>query len=546
MNRVFSSQVGNGRIASSTISGHRLAESSVRTASIVRVLLGFGIVVALLLISSEAKAHEAWLLTPLQMLDLFQRPLAWVWQDVTLFSLTIALVLLLGMVLAEYLDGRFDHLKRSITDRNPRNRIRWALVVLRYSLGLLMIFAALGLNPRAGTAPLSEPTLFVSDLELGAVTELALPIAGLQLVLGVALIFGIYVGFASLLTIVLVGIGFYLFGIQVMLSYAGQVVPPALVLLLYSGSEFARWRPLSRVRHAPAGSHPSISALGRIDLLLRVPTGLTFMYLAVTDKYLNSPLFEQIIRDHDMPTFGIPPELLVFIMFAIEIAGGLALVLGIVERFVALVFIGAMMFFAVMLGESPLIHANIIGILFAVIILAPKNTPSDRSIASSGRLTLSQSLRLGTASVLCGLIAFSSVWVGDLRAALPAADVRLVYARGPAAEQPQLRDVAVEPLGDRFYRLRIAADNFRFTTDPQAMNADYFDGHAHVYVDGNKLMTLYAPTGIIGPLPEDATDIVVSLMNPNHCFVATENGMLTRRIELPERIDDTSTSDLTS
>ncbi|MEO1192802.1 MAG: DoxX family protein [Pseudomonadota bacterium] len=480
---------------------------------------------------TPASAHESWLLTPLQMLEIFDRPLDEVWHRITLLSIGTGLVLIIGLAVAEYLDRHFQPLEQALDRRYHATLRDWGLLILRVTLGLLLIAAALGLNPRAGTPYLTEPTLFVPDLELSAVTSLSTVIAGLELIVGVALLLGIYVNFASLIVILLTLFGLFVFGPQLMLGYAGHIAAPAFLLLIEDRDRFEHITP----RDAPLEKFVQrllpFMNLERGLILLRVLTGLTFMYLAVNSKFLHSPQLEQIIADHSMPTFGIPPESLVFIMSAIEIAGGFALVVGIAERLVAATLIGAMLFFALVLGESPLLHANIFGILLVIILLGPGYWKSDEAIREARDRRGFGYLRIGAAAVLCVAISLSSLWASQLREFLPNAEARLVRAEGPF--QPAIETVAIEPLGSGFYRLDIDTKNFTFTTNPLPFVQDSFQGHAHVYAGPEQLITLYASEGIVGPVPEGTTSLTVSLMNPYHCFVETEEGVLIREVPLP-------------
>ncbi|MEM8958593.1 MAG: DoxX family membrane protein [Pseudomonadota bacterium] len=479
-----------------------------------------------------AHAHEAWLIHPLKMVGLFDTPLSDVWTRVTVLSIATGCVLLIGLAVADYLDRRFQPLEQKL-DRKYRDTSReWALLILRMTLGLLMVSAAFGLNPRHGTPYFVEPTLFVPDLELSSVTNFYLPFAGVELLIGAALILGIYVNFASLLTILLVFLGFYWFGFEIMFAYAGHILAPAFVLIIEDRDRFEHVTPRDAWPEKFVQKLLPFMTIERSLILFRVLVGLNFMYLAVMDKYLHSPQLETIMLEHNMPTFGIPAANLIFVMAAVELACGFALVIGIAERIVACVIIGAMMFFVVTLGESPLIHANIFGILIAIILLGPGYLSPDKEVAPAGQTLRLAVARVSAAGVMCVAIALSGLWVSDLRAMMPPADARLVHATGLPEHQPMLNGAQLQELGDGFYRILIDTSNFRFTGNVEPIETLEFQGHAHVYIGEEKLATLYAAEGIFGPVPEDTPSVTVSLMNPLHCFVATDDGLLAMEIPL--------------
>jgi uncharacterized membrane protein YphA (DoxX/SURF4 family) len=500
-----------------------------------------GAILALLL-TQPAVAHEAWLLKPREMYALYEQPLSAVWRDVSLLSIVTASLLLVGLVLAEYLDRRFQPFEQILDRRHQEPARHWALLILRISLGMLLIASALGLNTREGTALFAEPTLFVPDLELSAVSNLVSVIAGIELILGVALVLGIYVNFCSLLVIVLVALGFFWFGPQIMLSYAGHILAPAFILLVEERDRFEHVTSRDSLPEQFVQRLLPFMTLERNLILMRVVTGLTFIYLAVMHKYLNSPHLEQIIAQRDVPTFGISPGPLVFFMAATELVCGFALVVGIAERIVAIVLIVAIFFFALVLGESVVMHANILGILIAIIFLGPGYMHADRSITPSRKQLGLAASRVTGAAALCAVIGASGLWVERLRAFLPHADARLAYVKAAPDMQPRISDVIIEPLGSGFYRIEVETINFRFTRDHFGFQRDsyramdgMFQGHAHIHAGEGKRFVLEGPVGVFGPVGADTRQLFVSLMSPRHRFLANADGLFAREVTLPDR-----------
>ena len=89
--------------------------------------------------------------------------------------------------------------------------------------------------------------------------------------------------------------------------------------------------------------------------------GGTFVYLGIAFKLLQPTLLIAILQHGQFPTFGLPIAIIALVMTGVEIVAGLLLALGRLVRPVAIFLIGAFTFFAVMLGETPLFHANLYG-----------------------------------------------------------------------------------------------------------------------------------------------------------------------------------------
>jgi len=75
-----------------------------------------------------------------------------------------------------------------------------------------------------------------------------------------------------------------------------------------------------------------------------------------------------------MPTFGLPMPVIALVMTGVEILCGALLIAGRLVRPVALAILGAVTFLAVVLGETPLFHANLYGALI-LLLLAGRRIP---------------------------------------------------------------------------------------------------------------------------------------------------------------------------
>ena len=76
----------------------------------------------------------------------------------------------------------------------------------------------------------------------------------------------------------------------------------------------------------------------------------------------------------------------------------------------------------------------------------------------------------------------------------------------------------VDPGGG--YVLHVKTENFRFVPDGGGNPAAPGEGHAHLYVNGDKIARLYAPWYHLSSLPEGDAEVVVTLNTHDHQTVA--------------------------
>ena len=100
---------------------------------------------------------------------------------------------------------------------------------------------------------------------------------------------------------------------------------------------------------------------------------------------------------------------------------------------------------------------------------------------------------------------------------------RISLPAGPAA--PSLAvDITKDTLGG--WNLHIRASHFRFA--PQNVNGPHRDGegHAHVYVNGEKIARVYGPWFHIGSLPSGTNTVTVTLNANDHRALAVGDAPL--------------------
>jgi uncharacterized membrane protein YphA (DoxX/SURF4 family) len=306
-------------------------------------------------------AHEAWLLTPEQILERNAQPKPELFTRLGATNLMMILAAALFTLGCVRLGARelFPGLQQGLASYGEH-----AVFVLRLCLAITLIMAALGLHPRHGTQLCQAATLGMPDLELRLLDGDWGWLGLMQVLIAVALLLGVWVRVAAAATLVVTALGLELFGVA-MLAYAGALAAAALYLLLLgTGRRYLR---------APVlpGTEKIISWLAaqpreRAQFLLRVLTGASFLYAGVYYKVLQPNLALAILVDGAVPTFGLTPEVFVLGMAIVEVLAGTLILAGLLLRSIALFLFAAFFFFSTALGENALGHVLFYGLLFAL------------------------------------------------------------------------------------------------------------------------------------------------------------------------------------
>ncbi|MGI9418519.1 MAG: hypothetical protein ACR2RA_11845 [Geminicoccaceae bacterium] len=102
---------------------------------------------------------------------------------------------------------------------------------------------------------------------------------------------------------------------------------------------------------------------------------------------------------------------------------------------------------------------------------------------------------------------------------LPAPDVRLHLAADPVAG----------------WNLRVQADGFRFAPEQAGEAHVDGEGHAHLYIDGEKTARIYGPWIHLNELPDDAELISVTLNTNDHRNYVADGEPLHADVAAPSR-----------
>ena len=329
----------------------------------ISILLGF---VAVLLITDQVLAHERWILSPDQIAELNGQPTPKLYSELSALNVTMIslfLLFILGWVRLGFTGARelFPDLQARLAsygDHVPR--------ILRVCLAWMLLSSAFGLEPRFGVAAFTSPTLFAPDLELRLLGSQWHWLAWAEVVLGLTILFGIYVRFFAALLIMMALLGGWLFG-EAILAYAGALIGASIYLLMQGAG-----------RHfLPLPAPPFMLGLQswleaqprqRAQAIMRVLTGATILYSGVYFKVVQPNLVLGIISIHHVPLMSAAPEAFTLLMALVEVSAGILIIAGILLRPLSLFFLFAFVGCALLLPETLTEHILFYGVMLSFLI----------------------------------------------------------------------------------------------------------------------------------------------------------------------------------
>ena len=326
-------------------------------------LFGFAIS---LLFAETSSAHERWVLTPEQIEQWNALPKPQFFTDlsfgnfamVAMFLLFIFGWIRLGFTGARELFPDLQARLASYGEHVPR--------ILRVCLAWMLISSAFGIEPRAGVEPFTSPTLIAPDLELSLLSSGWAWLRWLEALLGLAILFGVYVRFCAVVLMALSLLAGWLFGVH-FLAYGGALLGASIYLLMQGPG-----------RHYPPLPTPApllgiqdwlaAQPRSRAQFIMRVLTGCTMLYLGVTFKLMQPNLAIGIINIYQVPILSAAPEGFSLFMALVEISAGLLMIAGILLRPLSLFLLFAFVTFALLLPETMMEHILFYGVMLSCLI----------------------------------------------------------------------------------------------------------------------------------------------------------------------------------
>jgi uncharacterized membrane protein YphA (DoxX/SURF4 family) len=242
-------------------------------------------IVAVAVVVSPALAHDTWVITHDQESIAHAKPAPEIFTTLGVANVAISLLALLGVV-SWIVIGRTtipDRIAQrlGLPEIDTARLEPWVPTALRLGLATMFVTAAFALHPRLGYEIGDSPVLFASDLEFQHVPGDWTWLIWLQVGLGAAFLLGAWTRATSVLLVLLVLVGFWLFGVD-MLAYAGVLLGTAYYLFVKGGGRFALLGAPDALTHLTA----TVPA-GRPQAVLRILTGLSFLYLGIVYKFLH-------------------------------------------------------------------------------------------------------------------------------------------------------------------------------------------------------------------------------------------------------------------
>lgn len=311
-------------------------------------------------------AHETWILTPDQidfwnnqkLPDIFNQFSFLNVLMISFFSLFIIGWVWLGFTGARELFPDLQARLSSYGDHVPR--------ILRVCVGWILLSSAFGAEPRFGVEPFTSPTLFAPDLELSQLGSEWSWLMWAEMILGLTILFGVYVRFFSFLLILLSLLGWYLFG-EAIFAYLGALVGASIFLLMQGPGR--HYLPLPALAaFSKIQSFLADQPRQRAQAIMRVLTGTTILYLGVFYKLMQPNLSLGIIELYQLPILSVHPEAFTLLMALVEISAGVLIIAGILLRPLSIFLIGAFSIFALLLPETPTAHILFYGVVVSCFI----------------------------------------------------------------------------------------------------------------------------------------------------------------------------------
>ena len=330
------------------------------------VLFTAMLIALFLMLPQISFAHESWLLTPEQIIEWNTKPKPEIFSQLTYTNIFMMVFAIFVFYLSLWLEKNdilifLKKAKMKVTSYEISTPL-----IIRLTMAVMFIMAIFGLNPKYGTELYEASTLLAPDLELRILDGSWVWLAWAQGLAALTLIAGIYVRFTALIILLIDIVGIIVFGYS-MWAYAG-ILAASSVFLLFQGAgtfSFRAWIP--KETHKIVGWLEGQSS-ERSQFLLRILTGLNFLYLGVEYKFLQPNLSMAFLEIHDVFTFGLEHSVFTFLMFLVESLAGILLIMGVLIRPLTFILFSAFIFLGFITGENPIGHIIIYGIFASFLI----------------------------------------------------------------------------------------------------------------------------------------------------------------------------------
>jgi uncharacterized membrane protein YphA (DoxX/SURF4 family) len=286
-------------------------------------------------------AHLKWFEAPGSAPTIYATPVQWL----------VVLGLMLGGLGVLYLiDSYTINLNQQVA-KAARPAIPYVATIIALTIGLTL---AIGAWRGAAFAP----NILLTDAH-----ALQFYLIVLLISLGILLTLGLFTRASAIGLAVVFGIGMIIFGPMELIEHLEYLGAAAYLIIVGSGRVSVD-RVINRADKPLADYRPyALPAL-------RILTGLSLAWLALSEKLLNIGLAEEFLGTYHwnfLHTFGINNVWFTVIMGGMELLFGVALVLGIAPRLVIASIAVTMVLTTILLGPAEVVgHLFAIGVLVAV------------------------------------------------------------------------------------------------------------------------------------------------------------------------------------
>lgn len=373
---------------------------NLNTQQFCKTLLIFFSIFSMLIFSDFSFAHERWILSPEQIQewsskqppDLFSHFSPLNLSMISAFSIFIIGWVWLGFTGARELFPDLQARLASYGDHVPR--------ILRVCLAWILLSSALGAEPRFGVEPFTSPTFFAPDLDLKQLGSDWAWLRWAEIVLGLTILFGLYVRIFATLLILLSFLGVYLYG-EAIFAYAGALIGASIYLVLQGAGRHYLPLPILPI-FQNIQSWLADQPRQRAQAIMRILTGTTLLYLGVFFKVMQPNLSIGIITYYDLPILSANPEAFTLVMALVEVSAGVLMIAGVLLRPLSIFLLSAFSIFALLLPETPTEHILFYGVVLSCLINSaghlqrplPKDKPAHIVIIGGGLAALHSALKI--------------------------------------------------------------------------------------------------------------------------------------------------------
>ena len=325
----------------------------------------------------------------------------------------------------------------------------------------------------------------------------------LQVIVAILLVFPQTLGWAGAGILVLYALAIRLFGIFHMLDY-----------LLFVG---IGWFFISQQL-----KNESLRLTGLPALYATL--GFCLIWLGL-EKLIYPSWSKLLLEEHPVLALGIEHDFFVTLAAMVEIGLGFMIMVCLQERLLALTITLIFVLTTLVFGRAELVGHTVIHTLLIVFLFAGsgKLTPPLHWIDNS-KLRI-PAIAVGFVGLVALLMLPYSYGAARMYAASSTGQTEDIHETlieaNPAVDPPRLA-IALHKDPVKGWNVELVTENFEFAPAAAGLEPKDGEGHAHLYIDGEKVARIYNQWYHIPNLPAGEHEITVTLNANNHAGISVE------------------------